>query len=97
MLSYAVLVDGKHFIFGTKRQCNSAPLWPAARACQISARTSKTLGHYSQWLFLVPLKGGRDYIIPQLAGKIPLILTILLSSSFWRFRLFLKEVIVDYI
>ena len=21
----------------------------------------------SQWLFLVPLKGGRDYIIPQLA------------------------------
>ena len=26
-----------------------------------------------QWLFLVPLKGGRDYIIPQLAGKMPLI------------------------
>ena len=27
-----------------------------------------------QWLFLVPLKGGRDYyFLPQLAGKIPLI------------------------
>ena len=27
----------------------------------------------NQWLFLVPLKGGRDYIIPQLAGCLPLI------------------------
>ena len=26
-----------------------------------------------QWLFLVPLKGGRWHIIPQVAGKMPLI------------------------
>ena len=31
------------------------------------------LGPPYQWLFLVPLKGGRWHIIPQLAGKIPLI------------------------
>ena len=28
---------------------------------------------FNQWLFLVPVKGGRWHIIPQLAGKIPLI------------------------
>ncbi len=29
--------------------------------------------HVNQWLFLVPVKGGRWQIIPELAGKIPLI------------------------
>ena len=34
-------------------------------------------GRFRQWLFLVPIKGGRWHIIPQLAGKIPLIYSLL--------------------
>ena len=31
----------------------------------------------SQWIFEVPVKGGRWHIIPQLAGKMPLIYCLL--------------------
>ena len=34
-----------------------------------------------QWLFLVPLKGGRWYIIPQLAGKIPLYIPLIVLAE----------------
>ena len=54
------------------------------------AVTIEDLGHLQeywqqgacvQWLFLVPLKGGRWHIIPQLAGKIPLIYHLYIA--FW--------------
>ena len=38
-------------------------------------------GWFIQWLFLVPLKGGRDYIIPQLAVYTTYIPLIVLT--FW--------------
>ena len=45
---------------------------------------------YRQWLFLVPVKGGRWHIIPQLAGKMPLIYhlqtLIVYELIFCRFR-----------
>ena len=58
LFSYSYVLHGHHPIHGapkstSQKQCELHPKW--------------LQGCINQWLFLVPLKGGRDYIIPQLA------------------------------
>ena len=52
---------------GCHRDC-----WLKVVTITIHAKGSR-FPHQNQWLFLVPVKGGRWRIIPQVAGKIPLI------------------------
>ena len=52
-------------------------------------------GWFIQWLFLVPLKGGRDYIIPQLAVYTTYLAKLLYFAGRWvEFGYFGSEIMV---